>query len=321
MDWRCSSSRRSRARQAQPELPSWPTPADVRSYTPGLGADDAACVARYYRGRLSRKAWLTPYFKLTPAQKAVTDAGFDHCQTKAQRIALIERQEAIYFGKHPADACVARAMDARTRAQRIALTSLARQIREDDKVFRRCGLIGQLYATLGKATKLILTPAEQRCVNRVGIGRSRSPSCEGAHDGRAQGRRSRVRPLRGPRDRGSDVAGPARDVQARECDSVHRPALREHHVRDLLLRRDGPRAPGQGGGRRLPRDEVGGPVSAPPRAPGRARAGRSARPPRRSARALRGLPRPPCAAAPAVVPGVWPRVPPTPPRGGGTSRP
>jgi hypothetical protein len=148
--------------------PSWPTPADIRSYTPGLGAKDAACVARYYRGRLSRKAWLTPYFKLTPAQKAVTDAGFNHCQTKAQRIALIERQEAIYFGKHPADACVARAMDARTRAQRVALTSLARQIREDDKVFRRCGLIGQLYATLGKATKLVLTPAEQRCVNRVG---------------------------------------------------------------------------------------------------------------------------------------------------------
>jgi hypothetical protein len=59
-------------------------------------------------------------------------------------------------------------MDARTRAQRVALTSLALQIREDDKVFRRCGLIGQLYATLGAATKLVLTPAEQRCANRVG---------------------------------------------------------------------------------------------------------------------------------------------------------
>jgi hypothetical protein len=148
--------------------PSWPTPADIRSYTPGLGVKDAACVARYYHGRLSRKAWLTPYFKLTPAQKAVTDAGFNHCQTKPERIALIERQEAIYFGRHPADACVARAMDARTRAQRVALNSLARQILEDDKVFRRCGLIGQLYATLGKATKLILTPAEQACANRVG---------------------------------------------------------------------------------------------------------------------------------------------------------
>jgi hypothetical protein len=148
--------------------PSWPTLADVRSYTPGLSAKDAACVARYYRGRLSRKAWLTPYFKLTPAEKVVTDAGFDHCQTKAQRIALIERQEAISFGRHPADACVARSLDARTRAQRRALTSLARQILEDDKVFRRCGLIGQVYATLGKATKLVLTPAEQGCVNRVG---------------------------------------------------------------------------------------------------------------------------------------------------------
>jgi hypothetical protein len=148
--------------------PSWPSAADVRSYTPGLGAKDAACVARYYQGRLSRKAWLTPYYELTPAQKAVTDAGFDHCQSKAQRIALIERQEALYFGKHPADACVARAMDARTRAQRIALNSLRTQIREDDKVFRRCGLIGQLYAALGAATKLVLTPAEERCVNRLG---------------------------------------------------------------------------------------------------------------------------------------------------------
>ena len=148
--------------------PSWPTAADVRSYTPGLGAKDAACVARYYHGRLSRKAWLTPYFKLTPAQKAVTDAGFNDCQTRAQRVALVERQETTYFGQHPANACVARAIDARTRAQRLALTSLADQIREDDKVFRRCGLIGQLYATLAKATKLVLTQSEQRCANRVG---------------------------------------------------------------------------------------------------------------------------------------------------------
>jgi hypothetical protein len=148
--------------------PSWPTAADVRAYTPGLGAADAACVARYYQGRLSRKAWLTPYYKLTRAQKAVTDAGFDHCQSKPQRIALIERQEVLTFGEHPADACVARAMDARTRAQRIALDSLRTQIREDDKVFRRCGLIGQLYATVGAATKLVLTPSEERCVNRLG---------------------------------------------------------------------------------------------------------------------------------------------------------
>ena len=148
--------------------PTWPTPADIRSYTPGLSAKDAACVARFYQGRLSRKAWLTPYFKLTPAEKRVTDAGFNHCQTKAQRIALIERQEAIYFGQHPANVCVARVMDARTRAERLALTSLARQIRADDEIFRSCGLIGQLYATLGKVTKLVLAPAEQRCANRVG---------------------------------------------------------------------------------------------------------------------------------------------------------
>lgn len=148
--------------------PTWPSPADVRSYTPGLSAKDAACVARFYRGRLSRKAWLTPYFKLTPAQKRVTDAGFDHCENKAQRVDLIERQESIYFGEHPANACVARTMEARTRAQREALTSLARQVRADDAIFRRCGLIGQLYATLGLSTDLRLTPSEQRCTNRVG---------------------------------------------------------------------------------------------------------------------------------------------------------
>jgi hypothetical protein len=161
--------------------PLWPTAADVRGYTPGLGAKDATCVANYYRGRLSRRAWLTPYFKLTPAEKRVTDAGFDHCQTKAQRIALVERQEAIYFGRHPANACVARAMDARTPAQRRALTSLQQQIRADDAIFRRCGLIGQLYATLGAATKLMLTKAEQQCTNRVGSAdpvrlRGRAPS-------------------------------------------------------------------------------------------------------------------------------------------------
>lgn len=161
--------------------PRWPTAADVRSYTPGLSAKDAACVARFYRGRLSRRAWLTPYFKLTPAQKVVTDAGFRHCQTKAERIALVARQEAIYFGHHPATACVARAIDARTPAERRALTSLATQIRADDAVFRRCGLIGQLYASLGKATKLVLTKAEQQCANRVGSAdpvrlRTRAPS-------------------------------------------------------------------------------------------------------------------------------------------------
>jgi hypothetical protein len=161
--------------------PLWPTAADVRAYTPGLGAKDAGCVASFYRGRLSRRAWLTPYFKLTPTEKRVTDAGFDHCQTKAQRIALVARQEAISFGQHPANACVARAMDARTPAERRALTSLARQVRADDAIFRRCGLIGQLYATLGAATKLVLTKTEQQCANRVGSAdpvrlRGRAPS-------------------------------------------------------------------------------------------------------------------------------------------------
>ena len=216
---------------------AWPTAADVRSYTPGLDMKDAACVANFYRGRLSRKAWLTPYFKLTPAQKTVTDAGFNHCQTKAQRIALIERQEAIYFGKHTANACVARALEGRTRAQRIALNSLATQVREDDKVFRRCGLIGQLYATLGQATKLVLTKAEQQCANRVGSAdpvrlRSKAPTAAerkavGTVYDRCVGRKTEEAMWRQL----------LRNYKPADGDPVHCEALRQHHVRDVLHRR------------------------------------------------------------------------------------
>ena len=235
--------------------PRWPTAADVRSYTPGLSAKDAACVARFYRGRLSRRAWLTPYFKLTPAQKVVTDAGFRHCQTKAQRIALVARQEAIYFGHHPATACVARAIDARTPAERRALTSLATQIRADDAVFRRCGLIGQLYASLGKATKLVLTKAEQQCANRVGSADPVRLRSEGAVDGRAQSRRQRVRSLRRPHDGKGDVARPAGELQAGARDSVHRRSLRAHHVRDVLLGCRESAAAGESRGRSVPADD------------------------------------------------------------------
>ena len=302
---------------------AWPTAADVRSYTPGLDMKDAACVANFYRGRLSRKAWLTPYFKLTPAQKTVTDAGFNHCQTKAQRIALIERQEAIYFGKHTANACVARALEGRTRAQRIALNSLATQVREDDKVFRRCGLIGQLYATLGKATKLVLTKAEQQCANRVGSAdpvrlRSKAPTRR-----RAQGGRNRLRPLRRAQDGGGDVASAAEELQARGGDPVHREALRQHHVRDVLHGRGQAAAPGQGRRRGLQgrSRSASSPLSVRPRAPAPARAGRSARRVRRSARASPRRPPRPCAAAPAAGQRAPPRALPTPPRDGDRSRP
>src|SRR3981081_707818 len=81
----------------------WPTAAEVRGVTPELGARDAVCIARYYRGRLSRDVWLPPYYKLTRAQKLVTDAGFSRCMSVAQRAALIARQDTLYFGEHPAE--------------------------------------------------------------------------------------------------------------------------------------------------------------------------------------------------------------------------
>jgi hypothetical protein len=149
--------------------PRWPTAADVRIVTPELAAKDAACIADYYRGKLSRKGWLTPYYKLTRAQKLVTDAGFNRCMTREQRAALIAREDSLYFGKHPVElGCSSRRMAARSDALLLSITSLERAIREDDKVYRQCGVIGVLYASLGKSTKLAITPAEQTCANKIG---------------------------------------------------------------------------------------------------------------------------------------------------------
>jgi hypothetical protein len=149
--------------------PRWPTAADVRGVTPELGAKDAVCIARYYRGRLSRDGWLTPYYRLTRAQKVVTDAGFSRCMSPGQRAALIAREDTLYFGTHPAELrCTSRRMAARRSALLLSITTLAQAIREDDKVYRECHLIGALYATLGRATQLVLTRGEQSCANRVG---------------------------------------------------------------------------------------------------------------------------------------------------------
>jgi hypothetical protein len=146
----------------------WPSTAEVRQYTPGLGAKDASCIALYYHGRLTRKAWLTPYYKLTSAEKLTTDAGFDRCLTRPRRVALIAREEALSFGRQAGWQCVARKTEARSRAVRLSMTTLARELSQDDKIFRACNVIGALYATVGSATKLVLTAAEQRCANRVG---------------------------------------------------------------------------------------------------------------------------------------------------------
>jgi hypothetical protein len=151
---------------AQPK--PWPSAADIRAYAPTLGVKDSVCIARSYRGKLSRKGWLTPYYKLTPKQKLVTDAGFTKCMKRAARVAFIARQEALFFGKQPQIQCVARAMDSRSPAARLAMKTLAKEILSDDQVYRRCGFIGGLFATLGHGTKLDLTAGEQRCTNRLG---------------------------------------------------------------------------------------------------------------------------------------------------------
>jgi hypothetical protein len=158
--------------------PRWPSAGDVRTATPGLGVKDAACIARYYHGRLSGKAWFTPYYRLTPAEKVVTDAGFERCMTVVERTALVERQGALDWGKHAELRCVARRMVARTRAQLRALTSLAAEARAEDRVYRACGLMGAIYATVGRATQLVLTRAEQRCANGLGSAGPIRPGAE-----------------------------------------------------------------------------------------------------------------------------------------------
>ena len=156
--------------------PRWPSAGDVRAATPGLTTEQAGCIARYYRGRLSGKAWYTQYYKLTPAQKVVTDAGFERCMSVRQRTALVEHQGELDWGKHPQLLCVAQRMVARTRAELRALTSVAAESRAEDRIFRACGLMGAVYATLGRATQLALTPAEQQCANAFGSAELIRPS-------------------------------------------------------------------------------------------------------------------------------------------------
>ena len=147
----------------------WPSAADVRAVTPGLAAKDASCIARYYHGKLSRRAWLTAYYKLSRAEKIATDAGFTRCMTRARRAALAEYEDALSFGKHPAALrCSARREAARSEAQLLAVTSLADAIRAGDQVYRACRVTGALYAALGEASQIEITQAEQACANRIG---------------------------------------------------------------------------------------------------------------------------------------------------------
>jgi hypothetical protein len=148
---------------------TWPSAADLRKAEPGIRPGPAACMARYYRGRLTRVLWFTPYYKLDVAQKRVTDVAYARCMTRAQRVASIQGDLASAFGKHPELSCVANGMELESRSPaRFGITSRVKESKLYDGIFRGCRFMGVLYATIGRNAKLILTPSEQRCVNRLG---------------------------------------------------------------------------------------------------------------------------------------------------------
>jgi hypothetical protein len=152
---------------AQP-APAWPSVKDLQQ-DPGVLTSDAVCMARYYRGRLTRKAWLTPYWNLTRAEKIATDAGTEHCMTRAQRIAMAERFYNAISGRLPQVHCVAVRSEAQTSAQHLAVTSYAKWLRAYEAIFRGCRLTGAVYGEVAE-TKLHLpmTAAERSCANRIG---------------------------------------------------------------------------------------------------------------------------------------------------------
>ncbi len=254
----------------------WPSPAEVRAVTPTIAAKDASCLAHYYRGRLSRKAWLTAYYKLSRADKIVTDAGFTRCMSLERRAALTEREDALSFGKHPAALrCSAHREAARSEAVLLSITSLAEAIRAGDRVYRACGVTGALYAAVGKSNEIELTPAEQACANRVGSvdplrNRGTAPTLAqrkavGTVFDRCVGQASKQAFL-------GRLFKDFRPSGAIPCVVKHAMTT---HVRDALHRRR--RRPGTGEGRRagVPAGtglEVAVRFSAPPRARARARA-------------------------------------------------
>lgn len=148
--------------------PRWPSGQDVRDATPGLTAKDASCIARYYRGRLTRKAWFTVYFELTAREKLTTDAGIDHCMTRVERIALFQQGYEASFGKHPELRCVARRNVDRSRATRLATTTFKKSILVSERIFRACRFIGVQYGVFAHGLGLVLTPLAQACTNQHG---------------------------------------------------------------------------------------------------------------------------------------------------------
>ena len=148
--------------------PRWPTVSDVRNAEPGIAAEDAACMARFFRGRLSRSDWLAPYYARTPAQKRTSSAGRARCMTLDERVATVEQGFVAVLGRHPELRCVARTLEARGWAVRLAVTTRLHEFRLYDRVFRACGFMGVVYDLYGHQFHLALTAAERRCANGIG---------------------------------------------------------------------------------------------------------------------------------------------------------
>jgi hypothetical protein len=125
-------------------------------------------MAASLRGRVTRAAWLAPYYARTPAQKLATDTAHHRCMTHDERVAMVAYDYTRLFGHLPALHCVATRLEARSRAVRLAVTTRLLEFRLYDRVFRACGFMGDLYARFGRQMKLETTRPEQACMNRAG---------------------------------------------------------------------------------------------------------------------------------------------------------
>lgn len=148
--------------------PAWPAVKDIVKMEPGLKADDAACMARYYRGRLSRKAWLTSWSGLTRKQMVATEAGVKRCTTQPERVAMLEHDFETAAGSVAGMQCVARAVEAVPLAARLTYDTHAKYMGMLDRAARSCRVTGALYARVAGETSLALSPAAQACANRFG---------------------------------------------------------------------------------------------------------------------------------------------------------
>jgi hypothetical protein len=147
--------------------PPWPTARDIAAQTPGIHADDAACMAGYYHGRLSGTGWRTTWSALTRAQKIVTDNGMQRCTTKAERIVIYRTAFRGLVLTESLD-CLARVSVEQPLAERLAIDTHAKATADLDRTTARCGAIGRLFGIFAKGMHLNLDAQATECTNRTG---------------------------------------------------------------------------------------------------------------------------------------------------------